>query len=187
MKALLTTIAILLGTGGTVLQAQPVPPAALAAARSILTNLQRDFPAFVKQVHPTLGLSYYESSKSLNHDQSLSRTKLGVSWTSGKDDVDVTNDYGAEDKPEYITNAAAFLRQRSAAYPFLESDDVRYNIKGLAYSTDLFRGAAPGETLVSFHVTDPSNELGWHCLLLRLRQVSGTYFISGIGYMYWTP
>ncbi len=187
MKRLTLIITFLFITGGTGLQAQPVPPAALAAARSILMNLQSNFPAFLRQVHPKLGMTYHESAKTVNGGRALSRGALEASWKSGKKDIRISNDYAAGDKPEYLTNAARFLRERSQQYPFVRSKDVRYNITGLANSTDLFHKGEPGESLVSFHISDLSNELGWRCLVLRLRKSGEKYLICGFDYLYWTP
>jgi len=183
---LLFSIMTMLFTGGIGLQAQPVPPAVLAAARSALQNINRDFPAFIRQVHPQFGLTYYESARTVNAGRALSKGRLLASWESEKPDIDILSDYDAE-KGKYVNNAAAFLRGIAAKHDFLQTDDVRYNIKGLTNSTDLFRAAKPGESLVSFHVNETGNELGWSCLVLRLRMLNGKYCISGIDYLYWTP
>jgi hypothetical protein len=167
------------------LQAQQVPPVALAAARSMLSNIERNFPAFVRQVHPKLGLTYYESAWTLTPEKPLTQGFLLRSWNSKKGDIKMESDNDAS--ASYVTNASKFLRTVVKKKPFRSSGDIRYNIKSLQFSTDLFRKAAPGEELVSFHTTDPSSELGWSCLILRLRKTGTRYYVSGIDYLYWTP
>jgi hypothetical protein len=183
---LLFSILTILYTGGIGLQAQPVPPAVLSAAHSALQNLNRNFPAFIRQVHPQVGLSYHESGQSVNGGRPLTKARLEASWESEKQDLKVESDYDAE-KGAYVINAAAFLQSIASKHDYLATGDVRYNIRSLSNSTDIFHAAKPGESLVSFHVNETGNELGWSCLVLRLRPLNGKYYVSGIDYLYWTP
>lgn len=186
MKTLLLTLTIFLLTGGMAAKAQAVPPAALIAAKAMLRNLEHDFPAFTRQVHPTLGLTYYESGKSLHAGRAFQKSMLFASWQSGRKDAQLDSDMDSESGP-YVVNTAQYIQEQARNADFAAAKDIRYNITKLPNSTDRFRKAQPGESLVSFHVNESGNDLGWNCLVLRMRKEGTNYYVSGIDYLYWTP
>ena len=186
MKALRIVLTLFLLAAGIAAHAQGVPPAAMTAARSVLRNIENDFPAFIRQVHPSLGLTYYESGKTLHAGRPFQKGMLLASYQSGRKDAQLESAMDSEAGP-YVVNVAEYLREQAGRYDFSNSRDVRYNIERLNNSTERVRKAATGESLVSFHVNESDNELGWNCLVLRLRQQGPNWYVSGIDYLYWTP
>lgn len=186
MKTLRIILTLVFFACGVTANAQAVPPAALTAAKSMLRNLEHDFPAFIRQVHPSLGLTYYESGKTLHGGRAFQKSVLFASWQSGRKDVQLDSDMDSEAGP-YVVNTVQYIQEQLRNYDFAASKDVRFNIKKLPNSTEAFRAAQPGESLVSFHVNESGNELGWTCLVLRLRKEAATYYISGVDYLYWMP
>lgn len=166
---------------GSSLAARSQPRTAYTCSVHAVRALGRDFPAFVRLVHPVLGLAYRESGKDLGDGKPFSQAALRANAR-----VPVTASYNDEENGRPV-RLRDYLQRIARSYPFAATKDIRRNIRGLSNSTDVFQPAKPGETLVSFHVTDPAQELNWRCLAVRTRVYRGQAYVTGLDYLYWTP
>lgn len=152
----------------------------LCAVRAVRA-LASDYPAFVRLVHPLKGLVYTESGVTLA-DGRVFPAKALLARTP----VPIERHYGDDDSSRPVV-VRDYLKAVVRRHAFQRTKDIRRNITGLAHSTDVFHAAGPGETLISFHVTDPAQELAWACLVVRTQVYRGAAFVTGLDYLYWTP
>lgn len=156
-------------------------------ARRAVTALSASFSDFVKLVHPVKGLSYHEAGKEINRGLPFSCAQLqAAARRPASAGYAITSSYNDEELGTRV-NIAGYLQKVVRKHPFAVTKDVRRNITGLAHSTDIFNPAKRGQTLISFHLTDSANELSWYCLVVRTELYQGSYYVTGMDYLYWTP
>ena len=187
MRPYLTAIILCLCTLKTASgKAQHTTP--YQCATKAVSALTASFPQFIALVHPVKGLVYHESGKDINDEKPFSRAQLSAASGKGAKLYPITASYD-DDQVSQKVNIKTYLQGVARKHAFAATKDVRRNITGIDHSIELLRPAKPGQTLISFHITDPrpDHEMEWACLVVRTEMYRGQAFVVALDYLYWTP